>query len=228
MATTEQQIAKLTDRIGKSLKELGKDRVLVGVPESKAARDDPSANNAYLAAIHENGSAARGIPARPFLRPGVNKAQPQILKILEKACVDKIWDAVFERGDNSRRALSAIGIIAQNSVRKMFTNNDWPKLSDLTIAGLKKKDGTYLWEGRKKKTKKMQADFDKAMATLEEATANLNSSIASFYEDVGKAYEDVATHALDPVRDQYRPLIDTGQLRKSISYVIVDASEVKD
>jgi hypothetical protein len=237
MSDAISEIGKLTDRIKSSLKFLGDLRVLVGVPESKAARDNPSLNNAYLAAIHENGSAVRGIPPRPFLIPGIRKAQPQVVKILEQAC----FDAVVQTDYKPRRAIDAAGLAAENSVKKMFTDNDWKKLSDLTITGLKKKDGTYLWEGRKK-TKKMQADFDEAMTNFNEATTKGyeamvkgcearvkgDDAIAAGYEAIAKAYETAAKGALDPIRDQYRPLIDTGQLRKSISYVVVNESEVKD
>jgi hypothetical protein len=169
MATTELQIAQLADRIKASLQELGNRRVLVGVPESKTARNDPSANNAYLAAIHENGSAVRGIPPRPFLHPGIYNAQPRVLKILEKACAD----AVKEPGYDPQKALDAVGITAENSVRGMFTNNDWPPNSLKT-----------------------------------QRAKNLRHN--------------------KPPDSPVTPLIDTGALRKSISYVIVDASEVKD
>ncbi|GHV49910.1 hypothetical protein FACS1894216_01140 [Synergistales bacterium] len=121
MSTTEVQIAQLANRIKEALRKLGNQRVAVGVPEGSAARNDPSSNNAYLAAIHENGSAARGIPARPFLVPGIHKAQGKIVRILETACANAVRNASF----NPQAALDAVGLAAQSSVRKMFTDNDW-------------------------------------------------------------------------------------------------------
>ncbi|MDR1979771.1 MAG: hypothetical protein LBQ42_13630 [Synergistaceae bacterium] len=163
------QIAQLADRIRDSLKKLGDRRVLVGIPESKAARDGSSLNNAYLAAIHENGSAVRGIPARPFLHPGVYKAQEKVIKILEKACVDAVKESFYD----PQKALDSAGLIAETSVRGMFTDNDWPPNAPST---------------RRAKNRK---------------------------------------HGENPDSD-VTPLIDTGQLRKSISYVIVHESEVGD
>lgn len=64
-------LAKLQNR----LKELTKDKVFVGVPDG-GGRDDGKMTNAQLAYIHENGSPARGIPARPFLVVGVTEARP--------------------------------------------------------------------------------------------------------------------------------------------------------
>lgn len=128
LANVEVQIAQLAARIEKQLRALGKQRVLVGIPEDKAARSDPAMNNAYLGAIHENGSPVRNIPPRPFLHPGVQKAQPRVVKKLETACANAVKDANFD----PQKALGDAGMLARNSVRGMFDNNDWPPDKPIT------------------------------------------------------------------------------------------------
>lgn len=134
-----------------------KDAVYVGIPDDTDGRDGPI-GNAAIGYIQEHGSDAAGIPPRPFLKPGVAKVADQCAKELGMGIARALTNtnaAEITKGQN--RA----GLIAQNSVRAQFTDNDWQELSSATI----------------------------------------------------KAREDRGV-------TRTNPLIDTGQLRKSVTYVV--------
>ncbi len=156
-----------------AMKTLEKTVVEVGVPEDKderkneAERKEAPMNNATLAYIHEFGSPDANIPARPFLTPGIKKAQPQIVKFLKEAG----QAAVAGKEAGVTTAYNKAGLTAQNSVRAVFTDNDWPELADST-----------------KKSKGVKTVTNKDGTTTETGKTN--------------------------------PLIETGQLRKSITYVV--------
>ena len=147
---TTDRTSGLNERI-EAVKNL---EVLVGIPADTATRDGDDMNNATLAFIHTYGSPIANIPARPFLIPGIKKAQELITKNLGKAAL-----AIFEGNpEKATQFLNKAGQVASNSVKRIFTDpsNGWPPNSPLTI---------YL-------------------------------------------------------KGSDRPLIDTGQLRKSITYVV--------
>lgn len=68
-----------------SIAELKKHEVLVGVPQEKSSRQGGKATNAELLFIHTNGSPARGIPARPVLKPAIADDKERIGEMLGKA-----------------------------------------------------------------------------------------------------------------------------------------------
>lgn len=92
-------------------------------------------NNATLAYIHNNGSPAQNIPARPTLIPGVEDAKDKIAKRFEdagKAALDGSLDRV-------EKNFEAAGIAAQNAVRARIRSNTPPPLSPRTIAARKRR-----------------------------------------------------------------------------------------
>jgi hypothetical protein len=108
--------------------------LLVGVPAEKGTRTD-KINNAALAYIHENGSPAANIPARPFMAPGIKNAEKQIIGLL----VDGARKAL----DGNKAAVMAgfhrAGLIAVNSIRKKITDGPFAPLSPRTLAARKRK-----------------------------------------------------------------------------------------
>jgi hypothetical protein len=183
----------------KAIDSLALDSVLVGVPESKDAREPEEGekthiNNAQLAQIHEYGAPAANIPPRPFLEPGIMHAHAQVAEDLREGAA-KTLDT--ENPREARKALNKAGMHAAAQVQREFTDNDWPPLSDNTIGGFqkKKKDGAFTLDAFKgrKKTKKMLEAY--VMASIFDGN-------------------------LDAIRGDYKPLIDTGALRRSISYEI--------
>jgi hypothetical protein len=150
---------------------LAKTKVMVGVPEDEAARDTGDITNAQLAYIHENGSPARNIPARPFLVPGVSSVQERI----ERRLLQAGQQAMQSNGLGAERALMAAGQEAVTGVRAMIDSNIPPP----TQKALRAK--RVLQSGVSRTKKQLERIMDDA--------------------------ESVA-------------LIDTGQLRASITYVL--------
>lgn len=156
------------DKIRKAIQELSRKSILVGIPAEKDARDDGPMGNAALGFIHEHGSPAANIPARPFLAPGIEAAQDQITGYLEKAAVAALNGQPFE--EFFRQA----GQAAVNSVDARIRAGIPPPLTPGTIAGRRRRSA-------------------------------------------GSDYRRKASSATDVT-----PLIDTGALLGSITYIIRD------
>jgi phage gpG-like protein len=170
----------------KSIKSLMKQEVLVGIPDATADRDDEGdkgpMNNAVLGYIHDNGSPAANIPARPFLRAGIEQDKEKIearLKKAAKAALD---------GDASKaeQEMHATGLIGQNAVRNKINSGDFAPLSDRTLLNrMARPQGTGVRVG-----KGAEAEMKRREAGMSPGTGDA------------------------------KPLIDTGQLRNSITYVV--------
>lgn len=128
------KLIKQVDKMGeleKSLRELKKKSVLVGIPQEKASRPEEGEkiNNAELAYIHTNGSPKRNIPARPFIQPAVESKKQQL--------GDKFGQAIKNAltGKDPKPELEKAGMIAQNASRAWFTNpaNNWMPNTEETI-----------------------------------------------------------------------------------------------
>ena len=104
--------------------------VLVGVPESKAPRKDEPITNAALAYIHENGSPARNIPARPFLRPGIAMVKGEIVKLLQEVA-SKALDG---KKDMALSYLKRVGFAAVKGVQAKITDGPFAPLAQSTLA----------------------------------------------------------------------------------------------
>lgn len=133
-----------TDNVAKvlaTIQELAGKQVLVGIPASKATREEGDAepiNNAQLGHIHEYGAPASNIPARPFLIPGVARAQESINGHLQKAA-KAAMDGNEEKVDVE---LNATGLVAQAGARYEINNGDLAPLSDQTLAARRKRGRT--------------------------------------------------------------------------------------
>lgn len=117
-------------------------QVLIGIPEAKTERDDSESGqpvtNAALGYIHEYGSPAANIPARPFLVPGVEKAEEAALVPL-KAAAEATLAANRKKAE---QLLNQAGVIGMNSARTEINSNVPPPLSPKTIRGRKYSRGT--------------------------------------------------------------------------------------
>lgn len=124
-----------------SIQDLAKKQVLVGIPASKAERqegDDDPINNAQLGYIHEFGAPASNIPARPFLNPGVARAQESINNHLKKAA-KAAMDGNSEKVDVE---LNATGLIAQAGAKNEINSGAFEALAPATIAARRKRGRT--------------------------------------------------------------------------------------
>jgi len=142
-----------------SLDQLTHQNVMVGVPQDKVKRQDEDSpiGNASLAYLHDNGAPGANIPARPFMRPGIEAAKKTIIRQFQLAAKKALHkdDAAIERG------LNMAGIAAQNAIRAAINEGPGPALSEGTLAARRRRG-----------------------------------------------------------REGTKPLVDTGQLRNSINYVI--------
>tara|TARA_Y100001954_G_scaffold167695_1_gene178039 strand:+ start:18386 stop:18925 length:540 start_codon:yes stop_codon:yes gene_type:complete len=160
--------------VSKAMRALTMQSVLVGIPgEGGRSDEDSDLTNAEIGFIHEKGSPANNIPARPFLTPGIRAAHPQIVDQLRAAGKAALEGKVS--GVNS--SLERAGIIAQNSVRAQFVDNDWAELDEKTL----------------KRRPVIQRD-DEGKPTKH-----------------GKSRQE---------RGAVNPLLDSGQLRKAVTYVV--------
>lgn len=122
-----------------SLKRLAATDVLVGIPASSPERGDGEPiNNATLGYIHETGAPAAGIPARPFLVPGVAAAGAPVALQLKKAAQAAI--AGNPRVVDQR--LHAAGLVAETSVKNTINAGVEPALADSTIAARQRRGRT--------------------------------------------------------------------------------------
>lgn len=130
------KLKKLFDKssqVAQNLIELSQTRVMAGVPADKAGRDETEGqpiNNATLMYIHEHGAPEANIPARPVLGPAMETIRGQVLGMLKKA-------AEFAgQGDhqNMHNQFIAIGLLAQNAMRKRITEGPFVPLKPSTLA----------------------------------------------------------------------------------------------
>jgi hypothetical protein len=132
-----------TDDVMRAVKVLTKRQVLIGIPDVNAARkpdgNDPSPiGNAALGYIHETGSPAQNIPARPFLVPGVASIKNQAIARLKKAGQAAL-DGDIKPID---KELNAIGLIGQAAVQQKITDGPFEPLAPRTIAARVRKGFT--------------------------------------------------------------------------------------
>lgn len=158
--------------------------VLVGVPKEKTSRKDDSVGNATIAYLMDNGSPANNVPARPFMRPGIKRAQSQIKNEFKIAA-----NAVLTGNEGLVNAsLNRAGLAAQNSIRSVIGEGIPPPLKPETIKNRARSRGAKSMRKGEKEYMKQIAEG----ATPAEAQASVGIT----------------------------PLVNTGQLRNSITYVV--------
>lgn len=130
------QIADRSAAIKQAFKALDGNRVLVGIPEDKSQRQAdadgtmPPIGNAAIGYIQEHGSPANNIPARAFLVPGLRKVVAETVNLLR----DSARQALAGNPGVVTTNFNKIGLLAVNSVRAMFVDNDWAPLAPATLA----------------------------------------------------------------------------------------------
>jgi hypothetical protein len=174
-------LVRKTDKMGavvKALDKLTRRDVLVGVPGDTADRDQDEygpMNNPTLAYIHDNGSPAQNIPARPFMAPGIEAVKERIASGLGKAASA----ALDDRDDLAMRHLERVGLAAQSSIRRYISTGNFAPLAAATL--------------------RARAARGRKGALLELASRAAGNA---------------------PSNESARPLIDSGQLRNSLTYVV--------
>jgi hypothetical protein len=121
-----------------ALAKLAANHVLVGIPAEKTARaskaNEPQGmTNAALGYIHDNGSPAANIPARPWLRPGIRDVKPEIIARY-RAGARAILDGRIADADQVH---TSVGLIAEKGVKAKITDGDFAPLAPRTVAARK-------------------------------------------------------------------------------------------
>lgn len=114
-----------------ALKQVSGTQVMVGIPADEDPRKGEPIGNAYLGYIHENGSTAKNIPARPFLAKGVESVKDKCINALKLAAT-KAMDgntSAIEQGYNQ------CGLAAQAGVKNTIVAGDnFAPLSPVTLS----------------------------------------------------------------------------------------------
>ena len=158
ISVTRKQQGLPPDTSERTMIDLRRVEVLVGIPQATATRRGEPINNAEIMYIQTHGSPIRNIPPRPVIEPALWNDRKTISRELQEAAA-----AWFRRDAQAAMMyLNRAGTAGRDASKAWFTNplNGWPPNAPSTIAA---------------------KGFD-------------------------------------------RPLIDTGELRKSIVYVIRNAS----
>lgn len=186
--TINTQIKTIKDAkdILKELQQVASYRVLVGVPEENNERQEgEKIGNASLARIHDKGSPKAGIPPRPFMIPGIKKAQRTINKEMKAAA------QLFLSGDTEQAhfALTRAGFAGQIGIQTIINQS---------IGFVPLKRGTLL--GRIRKRKYLNKYFKNKPWRNDEKFELISS---------------------------FKPLIDTAEMMKSITFVVEGPGERK-
>ena len=108
--------------------------VYVGVPADKNDRqsnftgESDEITNAEIAYTNDNGSPAKNIPARPFMRPGIKKVREKIAQRMGRGIKD-----ILNTGQDADVSLMAVGLMAQSAIRGIINAGIAPALSEQTL-----------------------------------------------------------------------------------------------
>lgn len=119
----------------RALKVLQHRSVMVGIPSDsdKNPREDGKIENNRLGFIHEFGSPARNIPARPFLIPGVRGQQKLVASAFQKAAKAAIAGDV----KTTEAVLEMLALVVPDKVRLYMTAGIPPPLKEASLRGRK-------------------------------------------------------------------------------------------
>ena len=133
-----QQDIKL-DSLDKNLDALMKKAIYVGIARGsdKDTRNDEAPNNSDLGYIHEFGEPSKNIPARPFLRPSIEKYDKVIAKDMSKA----ITQTLSGNQRLSDETLERLAIKCASQVKQYMATADFVPLSPYTIRNRWKNQG---------------------------------------------------------------------------------------
>lgn len=121
---------KQLQAVQKSIKELKRIDVLVGVPQEEAGREQNDITNAELLYIHTNGSPANNIPPRPIVEPAIQDSKEEIGTLLKEA----ILKALEGDTGGAIAGMEKAGTQGENAVKGWFTNpkNGWAENAEST------------------------------------------------------------------------------------------------
>lgn len=133
-------VSSKTKELNDALKRLQKAVVAVGIAKGSKgdARKDGGPPNHLLGFVHEHGSPAANIPARPFLVPGIESAEKEIKAGLEAA----MKAALDNDKDGMSAALERTGLKAVSAVKSTMREGPFEPLKPGTIRNRNRSRGT--------------------------------------------------------------------------------------
>jgi hypothetical protein len=178
--------------------------VLVGIPSEKGIRrpgkGQPKGmqpNNAELAYWHEFGVPSRNLPARPFVYPGLRAIRPLAVAMLQRAARQAVLG--LHGPTDPLPVLNQVGTLARDAMRKAITDPN-PPFAPLKPATIR---------ARLRRTQAGRRQLRRLQKNAKEAGKSMRELLPDW------AQSPTASGGL-----MIQPLIDTGQLRAAISYVI--------
>lgn len=172
--------------------------ILVGFPEDTSKRDeDPTDDpekrgitNAALGYIHDNGAPEVNIPARPFMSPAMEENEEKIRKAMSGALKQAM------KGDavKMEQAMIAAGLVTKLGIQKKINEGIPPPLSEYTLK------------------KRAARGKNSSIARAAQIELDRRSAMKDLGEDPFFDMESALTTA--------KPLIDTGQMRNAVNFVI--------
>ena len=112
-----------TKKVNDLIRQFKNDRVLVGIPESKGAREDEQSDvptNAALLAINEFGSPEQNIPARPVMEIGLALSSEEIAEQFKLAVQEGLGKGGLRAME---RRYERAGIVASQSIKEVINGN---------------------------------------------------------------------------------------------------------
>ena len=180
------------DQMLASVRSLVTKAVYVGVPAKNAQRSNVSGssiNNAALAYIHNTGSERAGIPARPFMLPGVERVKDRIVQRLKVAASA----AVQGQSDRLDSYFQALGQEVADSIKHVISEGIPPPIKPATVLARHRERGAkHIAEAEKAYIKMIQGGGPPSPAALMELvvplinSAQLLNSISFVIKDKGK------------------------------------------
>lgn len=122
------------EQVKENLHRLATLEILVGFPEESTERDEnpeekKPITNAALGYIHDNGMPEQNIPARPFMAPAMEEAEPDI----EKGLSGALKAAMRGNDVQVEQAMLAVGLRAKLAIQKKINEGIPPPLSERTL-----------------------------------------------------------------------------------------------
>lgn len=124
-------------RLKRDLALLASVEVLVGFPEDTTQRtdaeEDREITNAAIAYIQDNGAPEQNIPARPFMRPGMDDAKPKVINKFIQLARALVSGKYPDPKNLVEVGFQQVGLLAQAALRKKINEGIPPPLSEYTL-----------------------------------------------------------------------------------------------
>lgn len=115
------------EALATEIERLSQKHVVVGIPESKNARNDGT-TNATIAAVHEYGSPDKGIPERSFFRASFAENSEKY-----KTISARDFEKVLKGELTPKVALERLGSVAAGDVKAYIRKGQFTPLKQETI-----------------------------------------------------------------------------------------------